>query len=259
MKDIIIIPARLGSSRFPGKPMKKIVDIPMIGHCYFRSKLATGFDAVYVATCDQEIADYIESIGGISVMTSKGHNRASTRTAEALDIIEKEINEEIGVVVMVQGDEPLISPKTISNTLKCFLDKSVDVVNIMSKCQSELVFKDKNNVKVVVNKNNDAMYFSREPIPSPWKGWKEGSSFMQTGVIAFRRESLYRFNRLEEKMLEQVESVDMNRILEDGGKIRMLLTDSFTIGVDTEEELKLVDNIMKKDKVIVSYSKESVV
>jgi 3-deoxy-manno-octulosonate cytidylyltransferase (CMP-KDO synthetase) len=151
MKAIGIIPARLAANRFPGKPLAHILGMPMVGHCYHRTRLASGLDAAYVATCDQEIADYVEGIGGQAVMTSITHTRASTRTAEALEIIEKKIGEGVDVVVMVQGDEPLITPETIAETLHHFADPMVEIVNIMSPLMSYEAFIDKNNVKVVVS------------------------------------------------------------------------------------------------------------
>ena len=253
MKAIGIIPARMDASRFPGKPMALILGMPMIGHCYHRTRLAPGLSEVYVATCDQIIADYIESIGGKVVMTSPLHDRASTRTAEALEILEEDLSEKVDVVVMVQGDEPIIAPTVVGETLIHFNDEKVKIVNIMSEITSKDVFFDKNNVKVVVDCNNDALYFSREPIPSPWKGWEQLPRFMQTGIIAFRREALVDFNSMSETALERHESVDMNRILESGGSIRMVATSDFTIGVDTQEELSLAEEFLRNDKSIGRY------
>jgi 3-deoxy-manno-octulosonate cytidylyltransferase (CMP-KDO synthetase) len=253
MNTIGVIPSRMGSSRFPGKPMKKIHGMPMIGHCYHRTAIALGVDATYVATCDIEIAEYINSIGGHVIMTSNTHNRATTRTAEALEKIEQEKGEKVDIVVMVQGDEPLILPETIKQVVPEFKDKSVSIVNIMSRLATQESFKDVNNVKVVVANNNDALYFSREPIPSPWKGWEDIPRYMQTGIIAFRRDSLIAFNALKETQLEQIESIDMNRVLETGGKIRMVLTEAMTIGVDVLEELDEVKKILVGDKIMVSY------
>ena len=253
MKAIGIIPARMGASRFPGKPLAPILGMPMIGHCYHRTRLAPGLSATYVATCDHPIIDYVEGIGGRAVMTSTSHNRASTRTAEALEIIERQTGELVDVVVMVQGDEPLIAPETIGETLRHFADPEVEIVNIMSRLRTLEAFVDKNNVKVVVNKNNDALYFSREPIPSPWNGWEHLPRYMQTGIIAFRRDTLLRFNAMQETTLEQIESVDMNRVLETGGHIRMVAIDAFTIGVDTPEELAEAEEHMRNDPALSQY------
>lgn len=253
MKAIGIIPARMAATRFPAKPLAQILGMPMIGHCYHRTRLAPGLMATYVATCDQPIADYVESIGGRAVITSTAHNRATTRTAEALEIIECETGEQVDVVVMVQGDEPLIPPETIGETLSHFKDPSVEIVNIMSRLSTLEAFIDKNNVKVVVDQNNNAIYFSREPIPSPWKGWEQLPRYMQTGIIAFRRDTLLRFNAMPETPLEQYESVDMNRVLETGGHIRMVTTEVFTIGVDTAEELAEAEIRLRDDPNLIRY------
>ncbi len=253
MKAIGIIPARLGASRFPGKPLEKMLGMPMVGHCYHRTRLALGIENTYVATCDEAIAEYIRSIGGNAVMTSVEHTRATTRTAEALEIIEADSGSSVDIVVMVQGDEPLISPEIIGDTVRGFEDNLVDIVNVMSRLQTLEAFEDPNNVKVVIDNNSNALYFSREAIPSPWKGWEHLPRYMQTGIIAFRRETLIAFNSMEETSLEQIESVDMNRVLEMGGKIRMTLTKAQTIGVDTREELIAAEKLLRLDSVVEKY------
>ena len=253
MKAIGIIPARMAATRYPGKPLALINGLPMIGHCYYRTCLALGRDQVYVATCDQEIADYILSIGGMVIMTSTSHSRASTRTAEALEKIEQVNGGFIDIVVMVQGDEPLIKPAAIADTLHYFNDPAVEIVNIMSKINNYETFIDRNNVKVVVNQNNDALYFSREPIPSPWRGWEDLPKNMQTGIIAFRRSALISFNSINETPLEIFESIDMNRVLESGGRIRMLQIEELTIGVDTPDELAEVEIYMQNDSTVLDY------
>ena len=255
MKAIGIIPARLNASRFPGKPMAKIIGMPMIEHCYHRTRLTSGISSTFVATCDDEIAKHIKAIGGDAIMTSVRHTRATTRTAEAMELIEEKLNEKIDIVVMVQGDEPLIKPETIEKTLSHFKDSSVDIVNIMSRLDNYDDFIDKNNVKVVVDYKSNALYFSREPIPSPWKGIKNLTMYMQTGIIAFRREALLKFNKMNETILEQTESVDMNRVIEMGGSIRMVATEFKTIGVDTPQELKDSEKLMENDSTLTRYQK----
>jgi 3-deoxy-manno-octulosonate cytidylyltransferase (CMP-KDO synthetase) len=253
LKAIGIIPARLSSTRFPGKPMARIHGMPMVGHCYHRTRLTPGLAAAYVATCDEEIAEYVRSIGGAAVMTARSHTRATTRTAEAMDHIEAATGEHIDVVVMVQGDEPLIRPETIAETLTHFSDPAVDIVNIMSRLRSYEEFTDRNTVKVVVNHNNDALYFSREPIPSPWRGIDGVPMFQQTGIIAFRRDALRRVNAMPETRLEQIESVDMNRVLETGGRVRMVATEAVTIGVDTPAELDAAEELIARDPTTAQY------
>ena len=253
MNVIGVIPARLDASRFPGKPLAKILGMPMIGHCYHRTKLALGVESTYVATCDNEIADYIYSIGGQVVMTSNLHTRATTRTAEALEMIEKKSKEKVDIIVMVQGDEPLITPEAIGEILPHFNDTFVDIVNIMSRLSTYEQFIDQNNVKVVVNNKSNALYFSREPIPSPWKGIENLSMYMQTGIIAFRQQALLKFNSMSETSLEQIESIDMNRVLESGGDIKMMPIESITLGVDTIEELQYSEELMKIDVTLKRY------
>ena len=253
MKAIGIIPARMGATRFPGKPLATMLGMPMIGHCYHRTRLAPGLSAAYVATCDEPIAKYVKEIGGKAIMTSTSHTRATTRTAEALDVIEADSGETVDIVVMVQGDEPLISPQIIGETIAHFSDPSVEIVNVMSRLRTLESFEDKNNVKVVVDQNNDALYFSREPIPSPWKGWKHLPRYMQTGIIAFRRDVLKHFNGMCETPLEQYESIDMNRVLETGGKIRMVLTEDLTIGVDTVDELAEAEKLLRENSIVPLY------
>ena len=253
MKAIGIIPARMGASRFPGKPLAPILGMPLVGHCYHRTKLVPGLSEVYVATCDAEIFDYIEGIGGKAVMTSGSHDRASTRSAEALESIERDLGEEFDVVVMVQGDEPLAVPSTIGKALNALSNETVEIANVMSKIVTDEAFIDKNNVKVVTTTNNDALYFSREPIPSAWKNLNGLPRYMQTGIIAFRKDALMRFNAAEETELELHESVDMNRVIETGGSIRMIPVDDFMIGVDTLEELIEAENYLLTDPELQRY------
>ena len=180
----------MGSSRFPGKPLKPILGMPMIGHVFKRASISSFIDDVYVATCDIEIFDYIESIGGKAIMTSKSHERCTDRTAEAVISIEKKLKKAYDAVIMIQGDEPLVHPRTIDNIKDSFTSEDINIVNVMTPIKSDIAFKDYNNVKVVVNKSMNALYFSREPIPSAWNNQGQEFRYMQTGLIGFRRESL---------------------------------------------------------------------
>ena len=256
MKAIAIIPARMGSSRFPGKPMSKIHGIPMIGHCYYRTQMCEDLLDTYVATCDKEIHDYILSIGGKSVMTSDMHERATDRTAEAMLKIENEIGEQIDIVVMVQGDEPMVVPEMISQSIKPFKENSsINVVNLMAHMETVDEFEDPNEVKVVIDNNNDALYFSREPIPSRKKGYTNVSMLKQVCIIPFKRDYILRFNEMEETELEKIESVDMMRILENGDKVHMVMTDVNSFSVDTEDDRKLVEEKMLEDTLMSEYIK----
>jgi 3-deoxy-manno-octulosonate cytidylyltransferase (CMP-KDO synthetase) len=255
MKSVAIIPARMGSSRFPGKPMKKIHGIPMIGHCYLRAKMCAELFDTYVATCDQEIYDYIKSINGKVVMTSTSHEMASDRAAEAMIKIEKEINSKIDIVVMVQGDEPMLTPEMISEALRpLIVDSSVNVVNLMAYMKTTKEFEDPNEVKVVVDSFNNALYFSREAIPSQKKFSSEVPMLKQVCIIPFKREYLLKFNAMKRTNLEIIESVDMMRLLENGEKVRMVMTDSISYSVDTPEDLINTQKAMKNDPLMLTYS-----
>ena len=255
MNIVAIIPARMGSSRFPGKPMAKIHGIPMIGHCYFRTSMCKGLSATYVATCDKEIYDYIESIGGKAIMTSESHERATDRTAEAMLAVEKVSGNKIDIVVMVQGDEPMVTPQMIEASIACIQsDKNIDVVNLMAYMKTIDEFEDPNEVKVVVDRNMDAIYFSREPIPSRKKGVVNVPMMKQVCIIPFRREFLLKFNSMPETPLEIIESVDMMRIIENGGKVRMVKIEDITLSVDTPQDLANAIEMMTEDKLMKSYA-----
>lgn len=254
MNIISIIPARMGSSRFPGKPMADILGMPMIGHVYKRVKMSKLLNEVYVATCDKEIYDYIESIGGKAVMTSDCHERCSDRCAEAMLIIEKQIEKKVDIMVMVQGDEPLTFPEMIDEAVQPMInDKTIKITNLVADLKTLKEFEDPNEVKVVMDNNNNALYFSREPIPSRKKGVLEVPMKKQVCVIPFTRDFLLEYNMIEPTQLEIIESVDMMRILENGMKVKMIDTKYETKAVDTKEDLDRVVEMMKKDTLIGNY------
>ena len=249
---ISIIPARMGSSRFSGKPMADILGMPMIEHVYKRVKMSKILNEVYVATCDQEIYDYIESIEGKSVMTSDCHERCSDRCAEAMLKIEKVENIKVDIMVMVQGDEPLTFPEMIDEAVKPMLnDENIEITNLVADLNTVEEFEDPNRVKVVMDKQNNALYFSREPIPSRKKGILDVPMKKQVCVIPFTRDFLLKYNEMEPTPLEIIESVDMMRILENGMKVKMIDTEYETKAVDTKEDLDRVVEMMRKDELFV--------
>ena len=257
MRIVAVIPARMASSRFFGKPMVAIHGMPMIGHCYSRVRLCDALSDTYVATCDQEIFDYIEGIGGKAVMTLDTHERCTDRTAEATLIIEENTGEKVDIVVMIQGDEPMTTPEMIEKSLEPMLDNSeILVLNLMAKIKTEQEFEDPNEVKVVVGLDGDAVYFSREPIPSRKKGYTKVPMLKQVCVIPFRRDYLFKFNEMPETPLERIESVDMMRVIEHGDKVKMVMTETETLSVDTQEDLDKVVELMKQDQFLTFYLKK---
>jgi 3-deoxy-manno-octulosonate cytidylyltransferase (CMP-KDO synthetase) len=254
MRVIGIIPARMAATRFPGKPMALIYGMPMIGHCYFRSKMCLGLDEVYVATCDNEIYDYIVGIGGHAVMTSNIHERATERTAEALLNIEKlQTSPKFDIVVMIQGDEPLINPEMINEAIFPLRDGVNQVSNLMSPLNNLDEAHNENFVKVVTDIEGKALYMSREPIPSPSKYNANIIYYRQLGLIAFTRNAILNFVNLSSTPLEIIESVDMNRLLEHGVPIQMSVTKYEADSVDTLDDLHTVENKMLKDDLYNKY------
>ena len=250
-----IIPARMASTRFPGKPLAGICGIPMIGHVYFRSQMNKALKYVYIATCDKDIEDYCVKNNMNVIMTKNTHERASDRTAEAMLKIEKQINRKIDIVVMIQGDEPMLNPDMIDLALEPMLkDRNILITNLMSELKGREEEEDPNIVKVVVDKDCNALYFSREPIPSNKKIKKEITRYKQIPVIPFKRDFLITFNELSQMPLEIIESVDMLRLLENGYRVKMILSKFDTYGVDTPQDLKRAETIMKKDPLMLRYT-----
>jgi 3-deoxy-manno-octulosonate cytidylyltransferase (CMP-KDO synthetase) len=252
MRIIGVIPARMGSSRFPGKPLALLHGIPMLGHVYFRSRLNRRLTATYIATCDRDIWRYAMEIGAPCIMTSPSHDRASDRTAEAASAIDALSADPVDAVVMIQGDEPMVRPEMLDEALDP-LDRepAVQVVNLMAAIDTNAAV-DANEVKVVVARNGNALYFSRQALP-----WHPGvgtvNIFKQVCIIPFRREFLTRFAALEPTALERAESIDMLRALEHGYSVRMARTAHRTTSVDTPEDLARVEALMRGDPLCASY------
>ena len=247
MNILALIPARMGSSRFPGKPMAKILGKPMIGHVYERVLKCDLLIKTVVATCDQEILEYIESIGGEAVMTSNHHERASDRCAEALEYIEYQDGIQYDIVVMVQGDEPMTHPDMITEAVTPMLnDPKILVTNLLGNIKSMEEFEDRNCIKVVCDQQSNAIYFSREPIPTQDKA-QDVPMKKQVCIIPFTRKFLLEYTKMKPTPLEIVESVDMLRILEYGLKVKMVPTKHNTHAVDTRTDLINVEKLMENN------------
>jgi len=250
---VAVIPARMGSSRFPGKPLARLFNTPMIEHVFQRVSLCEPLDAVFVATCDEEIRTAVEAFGGMVIMTSQAHERASDRVAEAAAHLEADI------IVMIQADEPMITPAMIEAAVAPLLqDENVGCVNLVKRiCRFE-EYTDPNTIKVVMGTNRDALYFSRSPIPKLCSEQMlqtgHTTAFKQVCVIPFRHDYLNEFARLAPTPLERAESIDMLRALEHGRRVRLVESEVETHAVDTPADLRLVEELMKHDPLRPRHS-----
>jgi len=254
MNIIGIIPARMASTRFPGKPLKEILGNPMIYHVYWRSKMSKVLNDVYLATCDKEIETYCNKNNIKVIMTKDTHTRASDRAAEAMVKIEELTGKRIDIPIMIQGDEPMLHPEMIDEVTKPILkDQDVNVVNLMAEIASQSESEDYNVIKVVVDLAGFALYFSREQIPFCRDDKPKKAAYKQIAIIPFRRDFLTKFNELPATTLEIKESVDMLRFLEHGYKVKMVKTAHPTYSVDTIQDLHKVEEIMRKDELTKKY------
>tara|TARA_B100000242_G_C42904740_1_gene419550 strand:- start:68 stop:805 length:738 start_codon:yes stop_codon:yes gene_type:complete len=242
MRIACIVPARMGSSRFPGKPLAKILGKEMILHVCDNCKKSKIIDDVIVATCDGEIEKCIRGKYKV-VMTSNLHERASDRCAEAV----RKLNENgdyYDYVVMVQGDEPMIKGSTIDKLLEEIINnQNVNVINGLG----ELIVEDLSNpntIKVLLDQNSYAIYMTRNIVP--YKPIINENVWKQVCIIPFKTEVLLKYSDLKPTPLEISESVDMNRLIEHGFKIKMIRVDEFSHAVDSPQDLLKVEGFMKK-------------
>ena len=246
-----VIPARMGSSRFPGKPLASLHGLPMIEHVFRRACLCSQLDGVYIATCDDEIRDAALGFGAPVIMTSNTHERATERVAEAAEHFSAD------VVVMIQGDEPMITPQMIEIALGPIRsDPSVTCVNLVHRIERQQDYIDPNTIKVVADLNGNALYFSRSPIPNVDFEQTTAKIFKQVCVISFRRECLREFAQLPTTPLEIAESIDTLRLLEHGRSVRLVETHVATHSVDTPADLRQVELLMNNDPLMRQYIDE---
>ncbi|BBH54070.1 3-deoxy-manno-octulosonate cytidylyltransferase [Fluviispira sanaruensis] len=250
-KHLCIIPARMGSSRFPNKPLAKICGIPMIGHVALRATSEPIFDNVVVATCDNEIVDYCNTIHIKTIMTSNKHERATDRTQEATEKIENELKFKYDFVTMLQGDEPMITPDILRKIVqKLNAHHEIDVLNLISSIKESKEFYSNNCVKIVQNFKKEILYFSRSPIPFN-NPCSMHHTFKQLGIIAFRRNFLDVYSKLSPTYLEELESVDMLRCLEHGYKINTLEIKEELYPVDVLEDIIRVEKYLTTSSISI--------
>lgn len=248
MNTLGIIPARYGSSRLEGKPLKDIAGKPMIQRVYEQAKKA--LKQVVVATDDERIYNAVQYFGGEVILTGE-HNTGTNRCLEAMEKWISAGKTKPDIVINIQGDEPLLDPQQIKEIVGCFTDPQVELASLVIpvKTVSELV--ENTGVFVVLDKNMDALYFSRSVIPfvrdQLKSNWTDHHAFYRhIGMYAFTQKAIREFSSLPQSSLELAESLEQNRWLESGRKIRLGITEIPTIAVDTLEDLEKVRILIRE-------------
>jgi 3-deoxy-manno-octulosonate cytidylyltransferase (CMP-KDO synthetase) len=245
-KDVVgVIPARYGSTRFAGKVLAKIQGKPMIQHVWERAKQAAILDDVIIACDDERVYEAAVEFGAHAVMTAKAHQCGTDRIAEVVNPLE------VRIVINIQGDEPMIHPSMIDSVARALLsDQSLSMATLMRRIDDPALVSDPNIVKVVVDKNNFALYFSRAPIP-----YKAVNSDVQSavyykhiGLYGYTKDFLFTFKNLKVSTLEQMEKLEQLRVLEEGYRIKVVETKYDTVGIDTPADLERLSDYLE-DKV----------
>lgn len=236
-----IIPSRYASSRFPGKPLVLIGGKPMIQRVY--EQASKSLDMVFVATDDKRIYDTVMGFGGRAVMTSRRHQSGTDRCAEAVMKIADGKDDIIDVVINIQGDEPFIRPEQITLLMSCFTDRSVEIATLVRKVSPGEDIFNPNHPKVVLGANGDAIYFSRAAVPfirdAEKKEWTTKHTFFRhIGLYGYRTDALKEITALPRSLLEKAESLEQNRWLENGFRVRTALTEWESNCIDTPEDLE---------------------
>ncbi len=252
MKVTAVIPARYASTRFPGKPLAEILGKPMIEHVYRRTVTAKTVDRVIIATDDQRIFDCVTAFGGEVMMTRDDHPSGTDRLAEVAAAIESDL------IVNVQGDEPLIVPQMIDEAVRPLLDDpGLQMGTLCGRIDKIEDYLSTNVVKVVCDRHNRALYFSRAPIPHPRDipaselpaRLAELGARRHIGLYVYRREFLLRYPQLPQTPLEILESLEQLRAMENGIDLHVATTEFDCHGVDTPEDLQRVEALMRREKL----------
>ncbi|MCF6367154.1 MAG: 3-deoxy-manno-octulosonate cytidylyltransferase [Bacteroidales bacterium] len=246
MKILAIIPARYSSVRFPGKPLIDIGGKPMIERVYER--VFNVIDNVIIATDDYRIADTVKQFGGNYVMTSNAHKSGTDRCAEALLLFEESSGKQFDAVINIQGDEPFIEKEQLKKVIELIKKPNTQIASLVKKIDNNEDIFNSDKPKVVLDKYNFAIYFSRSPIPfirdSKREKWHLKHNFLKhIGIYAYKSKVLQEITKLKQSKLETAESLEQNRWVENGYKIALDYTDVESISVDTKSDL---DKILKK-------------
>ncbi len=233
MKKIALIPARVESKRFYGKLLKKLSGVPVILRTYQSAIETNVFDDVFVVTHNDEIIDLMKSIDGKYLKSSSNHESGTDRIAEVA------INLEYDVIVNLQGDEPFIDRLSIEKLVNGFNDKEVQMASLMRDFKDKDELNNTNNVKVIVDKENYSINFSRIPMSI------KSDNYKHIGVYAFRKEVLIEFSKMNKTLMEKKEKIECLRYIENGKKIKMFKTDFSGISIDTPEDLIKAEEYLK--------------
>lgn len=236
-----MIPARWGATRFPGKPLHLIAGKPLVQHVWERCVKAREVDKVVIATDDPRIADAARRFNAVAVLTAPHHPSGTDRVAEAAKSFPAH-----AIIINVQGDEPLISPGLIDELARGLAaDSKIPMITAAAPIEDRSLLDDPNVVKVVLDATGDALYFSRSLIPHPRNPAADAPHLRHLGIYGFQREFLFRFVSWPPSPLEKAESLEQLRALEHGARIRVVLTRETSPGVDTEEQARAVEPLLR--------------
>ncbi|HUS02111.1 MAG TPA: 3-deoxy-manno-octulosonate cytidylyltransferase [Chitinophagaceae bacterium] len=245
MKTIAMIPARYAATRFPGKLMQKLGDRSVIAHTYQNTMATRLFDEVMVVTDSQVIFAEMTHYGGYVIMSKLPHESGSDRIAEAVADLD------VDIVVNVQGDEPFVNKEALLKLLNVFYEaggSKVQVASIMQQMKDEKQINDPNYVKVAVDKNMNALMFSRSPIPYPRNTDVDPVYYEHIGIYGFRKQALMNFTKWEMTPLETAEKIECLRYLENGVPVKMVVSDYMGIEIDTPEDLERAELLITRIK-----------
>ena len=249
MKVNAFIPVRMSSSRFPGKPLTKLLNITMLEHVWRRTKMSN-VDETYVALCDKETIDVCKRIGAKYVVTSKKHEMCMDRIAEAAN------KKKSDIIVTVQGDEPLITPQMINLTIRNIIKKKDELfcTTLAQKISSKKEIHNTNRVKIIWNKKKEVIYISREPIPSVAKFKGAIDYYKMVCVYTMTRGNLNKFQNFGISRNEGIESIDMLRILDNGKKLGIDIIKGEVENIDVKSDIPKVIKLLKNDLLVKKYS-----
>ncbi|MDA9027201.1 3-deoxy-manno-octulosonate cytidylyltransferase [Gammaproteobacteria bacterium] len=245
-KTLGVIPARMASSRFPGKPLKKILGIPMLAHCFERALLSQACDKLVIATPDEEIMNWAKNHEIPVILTGHHHQRATERAQETLDILIEQ-GETYDFILLLQGDEPQIFPDDIKNLSDAFCGSELEIVNLVYPVDGDDLG-NPNVVKAIMSNTSKISFFTRAHVPN-----RSDKAMRQLGMIGFTIAALTQYTNLHPTPLEELESIDMMRLLENDYEINAVISSSPILGVDNPEDIGKAELMMAKDMLLETY------